>query len=191
MSKKCDAGESSTSRACGPSVIQTPNWTCGDGSGRGSGPRDRLVLEARLALHLDGERRVVAGVVVPRHERVEAVARDVDVPDLVVDRQRVEGKCDLRKRRWDCASMEAITASTGGRRKSIQGEVVWMSRGPGSWNTSRLAICCVQVVPHLGAVAMTMSPARGLNRAQRRLSVVQLRTSFFGALISMRPFPAQ
>lgn len=58
--------------------------------------------------------------------------------------------------------MSATIASTGGRRKSIQGEVFWISFGAGDWKTSRLAICCVQVVPHLGAVAMTMSPARGL-----------------------------
>ena len=45
--------------------------------------------------------------------------------------------------------------------------------GPGAWPSgqSRLAtMACVHVVPHFGGVHTKMSPGRGSNPAQRRLS---------------------
>jgi hypothetical protein len=72
------------------------------------------------------------------------------------------GRWDLRKRRWSWAWIRAITASTGsGKRRSIHGEISITGRGSGVWKTSRSTIRCIQVVPHFGYVAITMSPGRG------------------------------
>ena len=50
--------------------------------------------------------------------------------------------------------------------------------GPGAWPSgqSRLAtMACVHVVPHFGGVHTKMSPGRGPNPAQRRLSKTAVR----------------
>jgi hypothetical protein len=41
------------------------------------------------------------------------------------------------------------------------GESCMIGRGSGDWKTSRLTMHCIQVVPHLGWAAMTMSSVRG------------------------------
>src|SRR5215469_8872425 len=82
-------------------------------------------------------------------------------------------------------------SSTGPRkRQSIHGDVWPSGRGSGDWKTSRLTICCIQVVPTLGAVAIITSPSRGLYEAHRRLSQVKSRTTLVGSRLSMLAFLA-
>ena len=43
------------------------------------------------------------------------------------------------------------------------------------WNTSSAQIICIQVVPHFGAVLMTMSSGRNSKPSQRELSEISER----------------
>jgi hypothetical protein len=67
------------------------------------------------------------------------------------------------KRRWDCASSASyIAVSDALNLASIQGEITGRGRAFVSWKIRRHTILCIQVVPHLDAVAMTTSPGLGL-----------------------------
>jgi hypothetical protein len=67
----------------------------------------------------------------------------------------------LITRRHGWASRAAIVSSIGTETRSNQGERRVSGAGSRSPCTSSAAPICVQVVPHLGAVATMMSPARG------------------------------
>ena len=59
---------------------------------------------------------------------------------------------------------------------SIHGEIVMTGPGALPSGQSRLAtMACVHVVPHFGGVHTKMSPGRGPNPAQRRLSKTAVR----------------
>ena len=72
------------------------------------------------------------------------------------------GRCVLMKRRCVCASSLARSASMGPKIvASSQGAFMTTGLDSGVWKIRRSTIRCVQVVPHLGNVAITMSPLRG------------------------------
>ena len=92
------------------------------------------------------------------------------------------GRCVFKKRRWVCASRFAIISPNGMVRMSTQGEISSVASFSAPSNISCDTICCVQVVPDLAHVAMTMSPSRNLKRSQRVESISMLCNSrvFFG-----------
>ena len=81
------------------------------------------------------------------------------------------GVCDLMMRRCCWASSRASSSPRGTVSWSSQGDR--SPSGPGSsavWSTSSAQIICIQVVPLLDLVLITMSPSRNGNPDQRALS---------------------
>jgi hypothetical protein len=87
----------------------------------------------------------------------------VKVADLVVERQAVDRQVGLDEPPVGLGFPLGKTSSEKPRKRaSIHGERSGIARAPPSWKTREATICCVQVAPHLGAVAITMSSGRGV-----------------------------
>ena len=64
---------------------------------------------------------------------------------------------------------------------SSHGEIRAMGRSSSTClKTSRLQMRCIQVVPHLAGVVITMSPGRKAKSSQRALSLPRQRYTFRG-----------
>jgi hypothetical protein len=81
------------------------------------------------------------------------------------------GVCDLMMRRCGWAASRANSSSRGTVCHSSQGDSSPSGAGSrGVWNTSSAQIICIQVVPLLDRVLITMSPSRNGNPDHRALS---------------------
>src|SRR3970282_1168574 len=84
------------------------------------------------------------------------------------------GRWVLMKRRWRCASNPPSTWSSGNRRMSSHGESLRGARLAGASMTSWPTICCIQVVPDLPQVTMTMSSflnSKAFQRVESKIAV--------------------
>jgi hypothetical protein len=118
------------------------------------------------------------------------VARDVDELGAFVDRQRIELQVRLEEApvRQRLGVGEHLLDRPK-MRMSGHGDRSQTRCGSALCMTSIATIRCIQVVPHLEYVAMTMSSARGRYPSHRELSNTRERTAISGPRSSLGMSP--